>query len=131
MVNTTEMNREFVRRHFEATNRREVETVVGNMRSDLVDHEIVGDHLRDLQEGAERLKTLVAQIPDLAVDVRDILADQDKVVVRAVWSGTQKDTQRRVEFHGFVQFRIAGGKIAERWATVTQLAEVSDQVEHW
>jgi hypothetical protein len=28
-----------------------------------------------------------------------------------------------MEFHGFVLWRFDGGKIAERWATVTQPAE--------
>jgi predicted ester cyclase len=130
-VNQTELNRDFVKRHFEATNRREVETVARNMRPDLVDHELVGNHQHDLQEGAERLKALIAQVPDLSVDVRDIVADNDKVVVRAVWSGKQKETQHPVEFHGFVQFRVADGKIAERWATVTQLAVVSDHLKGW
>jgi predicted ester cyclase len=129
--NTTQVNRDFVRRHFEAINRREMEAVVGDINPDLIDHELLGDHLHDLQEGSERLKSVIAQIPDLSVEVRDILADNDKVVVRGVWSGTEKETQRHVEFHGFVQFRIAEGKIVERWATVTQLAEVSDHVSTW
>jgi predicted ester cyclase len=131
MVNKTEINKAFVTRHFEATNRREVETIAGNMRPDLLDHELVGDHKHDLQEGTNRFKALVAQIPDLSVNVRDILADDDKVVVRALWSGTQKETQKVVEFHGFVQFRIVEGKITERWATVTPLAEMSDETKHW
>jgi predicted ester cyclase len=131
MKNTAEINRAFVRHHFEAINRREMETVFGNIKPDLVDHELVGDHLNDFHDGSERLKSVIAQVPDLSVDLRDILADNDKVVVRGVWSGTDRDTKRRVEFHGFVQFRIANGKIAERWATATQLAEFSDQINHW
>jgi hypothetical protein len=33
-----------------------------------------------------------------------------------------------MEFHGFVLWRLEGGKIAERWATVTPLTEASGDV---
>jgi predicted ester cyclase len=125
------INREFVKRHFEAVNGRDVQTVVGNMRSDLYDHELEGDHTNDLQEGAQRLQVLMKQIPGLTVDVRDVIADGDKVVVRAVWFGTDAVSQRKLEFHGFVQWRIVEGKLAERWATVTPIAEFREGMKVW
>jgi ketosteroid isomerase-like protein len=125
-MDQTSTNREFVKRHFEAVNRRDVQTVLGNMRPDLYDHELQGDHKNDLQEGAQRLQLLMKQVSDLIVDVRDVIADGDKVVVRAVWSGTDAVSQRKVEFHGFVQWRIVDGKFAERWATVTPIVEIPE-----
>ena len=130
-MDQTSINREFVKHHFEALNRRDVQTVIGNMRPDLYDHELQGDHENDLRDGAERLQVLMKQIPDLTVDVRDVIADGDKVVVRAVWSGTDAVSQRKLEFHGFVQWRIVDGKFAERWATVTPLADLSNAVNSW
>jgi ketosteroid isomerase-like protein len=130
-MDQTSINREFVKRHFEAVNRRDVPTVLGNMRPDLYDHELPGDHKNDLQEGAQRLQVLMKQVPDLTVDLRDVIADGDKVVVRAVWFGTDAASQRKVEFHGFVQWRIVEGKFAERWATVTPLAELSEGINVW
>jgi len=130
-MDQTSTNREFVKRHFEALNRRDVQTVIGNMRPDLYDHELQGDHENDLRDGAERLQVLMKQIPDLTVDVRDVIADGDKVVVRAVWLGTDAVSQRKLEFHGFVQWRIVDGKFAERWATVTPSANLSNDVNSW
>ena len=130
-MDQTSINREFVKRHFEAVNRRDVQTVLGNMRPDLYDHELPGDHKNDLQEGAQRFQLLMKQVPDLTVDVRDVIADGDKVVVRAVWSGTDAVSQRKVEFHGFVQWRIVDGKFAERWAIVTPLADLSKDMNTW
>ena len=101
------------------------------MRPDLYDHELKGDHKNDLQEGAQRLHVLMRQVPDLIVDVRDVIADGDKVVVRAVWLGTDAVSHRKVEFHGFVQWRIVEGKFAERWATVTPLAELPEGTDVW
>jgi predicted ester cyclase len=85
------------------------------------------------QEGAQRLQVLMKQVPDLTIDVQDAIADGDKVVVRAVWSGTDAVSQRKVEFHGFVQRRIADGKFAERWATVTPIVEMPEGTNtlHW
>ena len=125
------INREFVKHHFEAVNRRDVQTVVGNLRLDLYDHELEGDHKNDLQEGAQRLQVLMKQVPDLTVDVRDVIADGDKVDVRSVWFGTDAASQRKVEFHGFVQWRIVEGKLAERWATVTPMAEFQEGMNVW
>ena len=85
----------------------------------------------DLQEGAQRLQVLMKHIPDLTIDVRDVIADGDKVVVRAVWSGTDAVSQKKVEFHGFVQWRIVDGKFAERWATVTPIAEIPEGANVW
>lgn len=130
-MDLTSTNREFVRHHFEAVNRRDVQTVVGNMRPDLYDHELEGDHKNDLHEGGQRLQGLMKQIPDLHVDVRDVIADGDKVVVRAVWSGTDSVRKIKVEFHGFVQWRVMDGQFAERWATVTPLADFSKDVDSW
>jgi ketosteroid isomerase-like protein len=132
-MDQTSTNREFVKRHFEAVNRRDIQTVLGNMRPDLYDHELPGDHVNDLQEGAQRLQVLINQIPDLTVDVRDVIADGDKVVVRAVWSGTNGVSQRKVEFHGFVQWRIVDGRFAERWATVAPIVEIVEGTNtlHW
>jgi len=130
-MDRTAANREFVKRHFEAVNRRELPTVLGNMRPDLYDHELEGGHQNDLEEGARRLQVLLKQVPDLTVDVRDVIADGDKVVVRAVWSGTNAVSRRKVEFHGFVQWRIVDGKFAERWATVTPIAEIPPDGKVW
>jgi len=130
-MDQTSRNREFVKRHFEAVNRREVQTVLGNMRPDLYDHEVQVDHTNDLREGAQRLQVLMKQVPDLTVDVRDVIADGDKVVVRAVWAGTDAVSQKKVEFHGFVQWRIVDGKFAERWATVTPIVEIPEGTNVW
>jgi len=95
-------NKELVIRHFEAINRRDVQTVVGNMLPALYDHELDGDHKHDIEEGAKRLQALMQRIPDLSVEVRDVIAEDNTVVVRGIWSGTEVETGKKLEFHGFV-----------------------------
>ena len=89
-MDQTSINREFVKRHFEAVNRRDVPTVLGNMRPDLYDHELPGAHKNDLQEGTQRLQAPMKQVPDLRVDIRDVIADEDRVVVRAVLNARRR-----------------------------------------
>ena len=130
-IDQTRKNKEFVIRHFEALNQHDVEAVKANMSPALFDHELEGDHQHDVEEGGKRLRELMKRIPDLKVELRDVLADRDKVIVRAVWSGRDVQSGSAMEFHGFVEWRIADGKFVERWATVTPLAEVKSQVETW
>ena len=52
----------------------------------------------------------------MKVTIEDIIAEGDKVVVRNTWRGTNRATGQRLQFGGIVIWRIADGKIVERWA---------------
>ena len=48
--------------------------------------------------------------------VEDMIAEDDKVVVRNRWTGTGPLSKQRLEFSGIVIWRIAHRQILERWA---------------
>jgi predicted ester cyclase len=50
------------------------------------------------------------------VQIDDMIAEDDRVVVRNHWTGTDANTKQRIEFRGIVIWRIADRKIVERWA---------------
>lgn len=61
-------------------------------------------------------------MPDLRVDIEDIFASGDRVVVREVNRGTHsgpflgvEPTGRTVEFSGINIYRIEKGRVAETW----------------
>jgi predicted ester cyclase len=56
------------------------------------------------------------KIPDLRVSIEDEIAEDDKVVVRNHWTGTDAASGQRLEFSGIVIWRIAHPQIVERWA---------------
>jgi predicted ester cyclase len=56
------------------------------------------------------------RFPDIHVDIEDLIAEDDKVVVRNKWTGTDVTTKKPIQFSGIVIWRIANGRIAERWA---------------
>lgn len=61
--------------------------------------------------------------PDLANDIEDLVAADDRVAVRYRFSGTHRGevlgvpaTGRRVETAGMALFRVGDGRLAEGWA---------------
>jgi Domain of unknown function (DUF4385)/SnoaL-like polyketide cyclase len=67
--------------------------------------------------------------PDLRVDIEDMVLGGDRVAARAMHRGTHRGnflgitpTGRSVAYEGTVIFRIADGRIAERWGTVDLFA---------
>jgi len=59
----------------------------------------------------------------LRIEIEDMIAEGDKVACRNIWRWTDPRSGEKMQFHGFVLWRFEGGKIAERWATVTPPAE--------
>jgi steroid delta-isomerase-like uncharacterized protein len=62
---------------------------------------------------------------DLSVTLADMIAEGDRVAVRATWRGVHVGTFRglpptgkNVVFTGMVFWRVRDGRIAERWAEV-------------
>jgi len=50
------------------------------------------------------------------VTIDDMIAEDDKVVVRNRWTGTDALSKQRLEFSGIVIWRIFNRHIVERWA---------------
>jgi steroid delta-isomerase-like uncharacterized protein len=60
--------------------------------------------------------------PDLHLTIEDEVAENDRVAIRYVWSGTQRGpflgitpTGKAVRVPGTVVFRVADGHVAEEW----------------
>jgi len=66
--------------------------------------------------------------PDLHMKVEDIMAEGHRVMVRNIWTATDRTNGPRISFCGFVLRRLANRRIAERWATLTPPGEA---VEVW
>jgi predicted ester cyclase len=56
------------------------------------------------------------RFPDIHVEIEDLIAEDDKVVVRNRWTGTDSTTSQKIEFSGIVIWRIAHRQLIERWA---------------
>ncbi len=125
-------NTRLVIRHFdEFVNNRDLTAIDRYVAADFLDHDGPGGKPAGRDADRAMMENMHQTFPDLRVEVLDHLAQGDKVVVRNLWTGTNAKTGQRVEFHGFVLWRIADGKIAERWATVTPMHDLPADGFKW
>ena len=75
------------------------------------------------EDARQSIAAARAAFPDIHFTLEDVLADGDKVVVRWTSRRTHKGvfrgippTGKQVTFTGINMYRIADGKIVERWA---------------
>lgn len=116
-----------VRRHFEDfVNHQKAEVIRTNMSADFLDHDGPGGKPTGVEGDEAMMRGMYGIFPDLRITIEEMIAEGDKVVCRNRWEGTNAKTGRRLEFHGFVEWRFEGDKIAERWATVTAPAEIPE-----
>jgi len=111
--------KEFIRSHFEEfVNRKNLRIGEVNFAPGFVDHG--GDVPPGLPPGPagaiQYVGAALKKVPDLRVSIEDLIAEDDKVVVRNHWTGTDAASKQRLEFSGIVIWRIANRQIVERWA---------------
>ena len=113
--------REFIRKHFEEfVNKKNLQIGLVNFAVDFVDHgSDVPPGMPAGPAGAiEYVNAALQRFPDLHVQIEDRIAEDDKVVVRNLWTATDSQTGQRLQFRGMVIWRIANKKIVERWANL-------------
>jgi predicted ester cyclase len=126
-LSTTEMKAR-VRKHFEDfVNNQRAEVIHDNMTADFLDHD--GPDGKPTGAAAEEamMRGMFRVFPDLHITIEEMIAEGDRVVCRNRWEGTNSTTGRRIEFHGFVEWRFEGDRIAERWAAVTAPTEMPER----
>ena len=123
-----EQNKAFIRNHFEEfVNRQNSAVAYQNFAIDFVDHDEPYGEAVGPEPAKQMMERVYLKYPDLHVTVEDAIAEGDKVMVRNVWRGTDAGTGKRIEFKGFVLWRLADGKIVERWATLTAPTEIDEK----
>ena len=111
--------KQFIRNHFEEfVNKKNIRIGEVNFAPNFVDHGAdVPSGLPPGPEGAmQYVSSALKKAPDLHVTIEDLIAEDDKVVVRNHWTGTDAVSSQRIEFSGIVIWRIANRQIVDRWA---------------
>ena len=93
------------------------------MAPDFYDHDGPGGKPTGIDGDEQMMLNMYKLMPDLHLKIEDMIAEGDKVVCRNIWRWTDPASGRKMQFQGFVLWRLDGNKIAERWATVTPPAE--------
>ncbi|MGH2351626.1 MAG: ester cyclase [Chloroflexota bacterium] len=117
---TDEQNVAVVRRFLDAVNTGNLEALGDLFAEDGINHRPTGPE-RGLGALRQFVKSVRRRIPDLSVTVEEMIAGGDQVGVRVTLRGTSADGQS-ITAPGIQMYRIAEGKIAERWYVVARSA---------
>jgi steroid delta-isomerase-like uncharacterized protein len=89
---------------------------------DFIDHSAGPDEDATKEGGIQWFDYIWQALPDFSVQIKDQVADGDKVATLKTFSGTHKGelmgiapTGRRVAFNIFDLLRIRDGKVVEHW----------------
>jgi predicted ester cyclase len=130
-VGSIEFNKAFIIGHFEEfVNKKNSAIAYTNLSADFVDHDEAGGPVIGPEPAKIMMDNLYKYMPDIHVSVEDIIAEEDKVMVRNIWSGTTTQGAK-IQFKGFVLWKLKDGKIIERWATVTSAYPMQGDVAKW
>jgi len=127
----TETNKSLVRRWFREVWNEGREATIDELFADGGVAYGLGDGEAEVR-GPSQLKPFVRNLrgalPDLQISIQDIMAEEDKVIVRVLLVGTHsgsglgvQPSGRRVRVTGIIVFRIAKGQFAEGWNSWDQL----------
>src|SRR5215470_5896756 len=120
---STEENKALVRRFYEeVVNQKKTAALDQFFASNIVDHSAPPGMPEGIEGSRQMIGMYLTAFPDLHFTVEDMIAEGDKVVARVTSRGTHQgefmsipptDKQRTVTSIDI--WRIAGGKLVERW----------------
>jgi steroid delta-isomerase-like uncharacterized protein len=95
---------------------------------DFVEHELPPGVPQGREGTRQLFSALHSAFPDFRAEIEDVVAQDDKVVFRMTWQGTQSGefmgippTGKRVTWEVFDMVRVVDGKVAEHWGLMDQL----------
>jgi steroid delta-isomerase-like uncharacterized protein len=111
-----------VRQFYDAVGAGNFSVIDELVADDFVDREVFPG-LEANREGVKQFFAMVrSAFPDLRMEVREMLADDDLVAVRVIATGTHEgefmgmsSSGRRIEVQIFDIFRIRDGQVTEHW----------------
>jgi predicted SnoaL-like aldol condensation-catalyzing enzyme len=106
--------KEFIRNHFEEfINRKNVNIGNVNLAADFVDHgaDVPSGTPPGPAGAIQYVSGALKRSPDLHIQIEDMFAKDDKVVVRNHWTATDSSGGKKLEFRGIVIWRIASKKL--------------------
>ena len=116
-------NRTIVRRHLEeAINGRNPDLWLDLMDAAFVLHHPLLGEMQSREGYMATMQMLLDAFPDLSVEILDVVAADDRVVVRYIERGThegpfmgQPPSGLSYEKHGLCLYRLADGRLMEAW----------------
>jgi steroid delta-isomerase-like uncharacterized protein len=116
-------NAELIRGLFEAVNRRELGNLGDYIAPEFERHDLVGAYPGvDADSVVDFLSEVIRSVPDMQLNIDDVLSDGDRVAVRFKLEGTlegelfgQSGSGKPISVNAINIYRVADGKVAETW----------------
>jgi steroid delta-isomerase-like uncharacterized protein len=125
-----EQNKTLVRQFIEEfLNQGNVDLAKEIVAPDFIENEQLPPGMPQGREGVEMITTMLhTGFPDFRATIEDIIAEDDRVMVRMTWSGTQTGEFMGMPSSGKAMsiaivdiFRLAEGKIVEHWGVMDMM----------
>lgn len=118
----SEQNKEIVRRIQEAFDMGNLDALDDLIAPDIASHDTPPGAPGGLEGAKMGHQMVLSWFPDYRVEIDEILAEGDRVVMRFTVSGTHQGemmgfapTGKRFSVPGFSEYRVEGGKAVEHW----------------
>jgi steroid delta-isomerase-like uncharacterized protein len=124
-----ETNVATIKKAIEAVNQRDFAVLTEFIRPEFQRHDLAGalPEVSGTAGAADLVQLVLQAMPDLHIDLKQVIATGDRVAAHITVSGTHQGelfgvpgTGKRVEINGINLYRLVDGKIAETW----QLSDV-------
>ncbi len=131
---TTQDNISTLRRFIdEMINQGNLAVIDEVLAPDFVEHEQLPPGITPGREGVRQLFSMLrAGFPDLRADIEQVVAQDDLVVLRMTWRGTQTGsvmgippTGKTAAWQVIDTMRVADGKVVEHWGVMDQFGLLS------
>ena len=127
-------NKALVQRAYEVMGKGDFDALGALIAEDMVEHDVFPGIEPDKEGVLQFFKMLRSAFPDLAMTADDMIAEGDKVFVRATMTGTHQGefmgmpaTGRKIAVPVADFMRIEDGKLAEHWG-VTDTGAMMEQL---
>jgi steroid delta-isomerase-like uncharacterized protein len=116
-------------------NQRDLTVADDILAADMVEHEELPPGMPVGREGTKAMFTMMyTAFPDFQATVENLIAEDDRVVVHMLWTGTHQGefmgippTGRRMSINVIDILRVADGKFVEHWG-VSDMMDLMQQL---
>ena len=119
----SEAAKALVREYFQRLlNQKDLSVCNEMLSSDYVDHDTPLNTPPGPKSTKEFVTEFLEKYPDMRVDIRDIIAEGNKVAARIVWQGNHRESGEEFHQMGIVILRLDDkGQLVERWSAYKSL----------
>jgi len=127
---SSEANKVLARQVIETVNSGEIESLKEWFTHDFVWH-FSSTTIMNKEQFLAFIHSIKQSFPDFVFTIEDIMAENEKVMMRLIATGTHKGvlqglapTHKRFSIIGFGQYNLTHGKISEGWELLDELGEL-------